>query len=285
MSAPASPNADTIEYWNDVLAAKFERFRHVFVGASDVHSRRPLERNGPEPGMRVLDVGCGFGETTLQLAGLVGPGGSAVGTDCCRRFLEVARADARAAGVTNAAFELADAQTAAFEPEFGLAFARFGTMFFADPVAGMRNIRSALAPGGRLLMVVWAPIEDNPWLAFARAVVQRHLPAEASVPVPGPGPFSLSDADVVTRTLTAAGYRDVALERTTAVVQVGASVDEALAFQLTIGPAAGLLREWPEDAERNRNSIETELRAVLEQHARPDGVWMGTSSWAVSALG
>src|ERR1700712_970938 len=228
MSAPASPNAETIEYWNDVLAAKFERFRHVFVGASDVHSRRPLERSGPAPGARVLDVGCGFGETTLQLAGIVGPGGSAAGTDCCARFLEVARADASAAGVTNASFTLADAQTAAFEPEFDLAFARFGTMFFADPVAGMRNIRTALVPGGRLLMVVWAPIEDNPWLSFARSIVQRHLPPEASEPAPGPGPFSLSDPAVVTSTVTAAGYSDVGLERTTEVVRVGGSVEEAM---------------------------------------------------------
>jgi ubiquinone/menaquinone biosynthesis C-methylase UbiE len=283
VSAPASPNAETIEYWNDVLAAKFERFRHVFVGASDVHSRQPLERAGPHPGARVLDVGCGFGETTLQLAGLVGPGGSVVGTDCCARFLEVARAEASEAGLANASFELADAQTAVFEPEFDLAFARFGTMFFVDPVAGMRNIRSALVPGGRLLMVVWAPIEDNPWLSFARSIVQRHLPPAASEPVPGPGPFSFSDPDVVTSTLQAAGFGDVRLERTTEIVRVGDSVDEAMAFQLTIGPAASLLRDYPDDAKRNRDAIETELRTVLEQHARPDGVWMGTSSWAVGA--
>jgi hypothetical protein len=147
----------------------------------------------------------------------------------------------------------------------------------------MRNIRSALVPGGRLLMVVWAPIEDNPWLSFARSIVQRHLPPAASEPVPGPGPFSFSDPDVVTSTLQAAGFRDVRLERTTEIVRVGDSVDEAMAFQLTIGPAASLLRDYPDDAERNRDAIETELRTVLEQHARPDGVWMGTSSWAVGA--
>jgi ubiquinone/menaquinone biosynthesis C-methylase UbiE len=283
VSTQASPNAETIEHWNDVLAAKFERFRSVFVGASDIHSRIPLERAGLTPGLRVLDVGCGFGETTLQIADLVGPSGSVRGTDCCARFLEVARGDAREAGLANVAFELADAQTVAFAAEFDLAFARFGTMFFADPVAGMRNIRTALVPGGRLLMVVWAPIEDNPWLSFARTIVGQHLGLAEPAEPEGPGPFAMSDPAVVTEILTRAGYTGVSLERTSATVRVGESIDEALGFQLSIGPAAALLRDAPEAAERERAAIKADLRAMLAQHARPDGVWMDTSSWAVSA--
>jgi ubiquinone/menaquinone biosynthesis C-methylase UbiE len=283
MTAEASPNAANVQFWNDVLVAKFERFRSLFVGASDIHSRVPIERAGLVPGMRVLDVGCGFGETTLQIAELVGPG-RVLGTDCCPPFLDTARADAARAGIANAEFAVADAQSCAFEPEFDLAFARFGTMFFESPVAGMRNIRSALVPGGRLLMVVWAPLESNPWLGFAKGVVQRHLPSPPErAPGSRPDPFSMADPDSVTQVLTSAGYTDVSFERTTATVRVGSSVEEALAFQLSIGPAAELLRQAPEEAERERDAIEADLRAVLEQHARPDGVWMETSSWAVSA--
>ena len=280
-----SPNAANVQFWNDVLVAQFERFRSLFVEASDIHSRGPLERAGLTPGMRVLDVGCGFGETTLQIAGLVGPGGFALGTDCCPPFLDVARADAHEAGLAQAEFEVADAQSRPFEPEFDLAFARFGTMFFQSPVAAMRNIRTALVPGGRLLMVVWAPLEDNPWLSFAKAIVQRHLPPPPDeAPTCGPGPFSMADPAVVTAILTSAGYTRVSFERTTATVRVGPSVDEALAFQLAIGPAAEIFRDAPDEAERKRDVIEAELRGVLARHARPDGVWMQTSSWAVSAL-
>ena len=283
MSVDSSPNAANVQFWNDVLVAKFERFRSLFVGASDIHSRIPLERVGLEHGMRVLDVGCGFGETSLQIAERVRPG-RVLGTDCCLPFLDTARADAGKAGLANAEFAVADAQSHAFEPEFDLAFARFGTMFFENPVAAMRNIRAALVPGGRLLMVVWAPLESNPWLAFAKVVVQRHLQPPDRAPGSRPDPFSMADPAAVTRILASAGYTGVSFERTTATVRVGTTVEEALAFQLSLGPAAELLREAPEEAARERDVIGAELRAVLEQHARPDGVWMQTSSWAVSAL-
>jgi SAM-dependent methyltransferase len=281
MSTGTSPNADTIEHWNDVLFAKFERFRDVFVPAGDAHSRGPLARAGLAPGMRALDVGCGFGETTLQIARLVEPGGSVVGTDATAPFLAIARADAHAAGITNATFQVADAQIAHFEPEFDLAFARFGTMFFADPVAGMRNVGMALVPGGRLLMVVWRPLEDNEWMSFAERIARKHLPGEA--PADGPGPFSMADADVVTAILGSAGYADVAFERTDARVRVGATVDEAIAFQLSLGPASSILRDAGDEGRAKRAAIEDDLRATIERHARPDGVWMNTSSWAVTA--
>ena len=109
-----SPNAEHIQFWNEVLLQQFLRFRTMFVTMGDAHSRGPLERAGLQPGMRALDIGCGFGETTLQLARLVAPGGSAVGTDCVPKMLEIGRADALRAGLANVSFEEADAQTAEF---------------------------------------------------------------------------------------------------------------------------------------------------------------------------
>ena len=282
MTPGTSPNAEAIELWNDVLGARFERFRHIFVPAGDAHSRGPLERAGLAPGMRALDVGCGFGETTLQIARLVAPGGSVFGTDGAAPFLAVARADAEAAGITNATFVEADAQSAHFEPAFDLAFARFGTMFFADPVAGMRNIGTALAPGGRLLMVVWRPLADNEWMSFAEAVVRTHLAVERA-PDEGPGPFSMADPEVVTAVLESAGYADVSFARTDASVCVGATVDDAISFQLSLGPASSLLLDAGDEGRLRRPAIKADLRQTIERYARPDGVWMDTSSWAVSA--
>ena len=166
----STPNADFIATWNDILVPKFKRFRSVFVEGASPHSAIPLAKHPPRSGERVLDVGCGFGETTLDLARLVGPKGSVVGFDCCDAFLEVGKQDARAARLTNVDFVCGDAQAHAFDGSFDMLFARFGTMFFHAPKAALRNLRTALRPGGRLLNVTWRPLALNPWVAVPKAV-------------------------------------------------------------------------------------------------------------------
>lgn len=284
MSVSPSPNSEHIQFWNDVLAEQFTRFRAMFVAMGDAHSRGPLDRLGLNAGDRVLDVGCGFGETTLQIAERVRPGGHAVGTDCCEPFLRVARADAAAAGADNAEFVALDAQTAPFNGEFDVAFARFGTMFFQNPTAGMRNIATALKPRGRLLMIVWRPIETNPAMAFSKEIVERHIPPPPDdAPNCGPGPFSMADPEVVEMILGLSGYVDIRFEQTDVLASQGATIEEAMAFQLSLGPAAAIFREGGDLAVEKRPLIEAELREVLGAHARPDGVFMETSSWAVTA--
>src|SRR5882757_2791419 len=195
------------------------------------HSEAALSRHPVRSGERILDVGCGFGDTTLELARYAGPDGSALGIDCCDAFLEYGRSDARALGVDNVRFAVADAQTEPFDSEFQLCFARFGTMFFQSPLAAMRNVRNALTPGGRLNMLVWRTIADNDWLGLPKKCAAAHLP-----PPPddgqtcGPGPFSMANADTVRAILEGAGFTNVALERVDVPVMVGHTVPEALDF-------------------------------------------------------
>src|SRR5690349_4055039 len=157
-------NAVIIEAWNTVLFDKFVRFKFQLINGLSNHSKEMLGRSLFPAGSRVLDVGMGFGDSTLQIARQVGPAGEAVGVDCAQNFVTTAAEEARAAGVTNAKFFAADVQSEDLRGPYDHAFARFGTMFFMMPGAAMRNIRKALKPGGTFTQIVWRKREDNPWV-------------------------------------------------------------------------------------------------------------------------
>src|SRR3982074_3486488 len=208
------PNSQYVDFWNAVLVPKFNAWRHVLVGGLGQHSAMVFPALTLRSGDNVLDAGCGWGETAIEIAQRVGTSGRVVGIDCCGAFLDTARADASAAGLANLTFVEADVQTYAFKPVYDFCFSRFGTQFFENPVAGLRNMRSALRPGGTMTMIVWRGRADNPWLTLAKEVVLRSLPAvKDDAATCGPGPFSMTNPDSVTRQLEIAGYADTRFER------------------------------------------------------------------------
>jgi SAM-dependent methyltransferase len=284
--APAvNPNAEATAAWDGPLYDRFVRFRDVIVGGLSVHGEEALRLLPPPAGGHVLDIGCGFGDTTQRLAALVGPYGSALGVDAAPRFVAAARAEAGEAGVRNARFEVADVQTAEFAERFDYAFSRMGTMFFANPVAALRNVRAALVPGGLLVMVVWRRREDNAWLHRAQLVTERFVtkPEEYDEPTCGPGPFSMSGADTTSDILLAAGYRDVTLRRCDLPLLVGRDIDEAIAVTMDIGPAGEILRLQGDRAAHLHEPIRAALADEFAALLRPAGVVGTASTWIVTA--
>jgi SAM-dependent methyltransferase len=280
-----SANDEAIEAWDGVLFDRFGQFRHVILPGFGIHSDRALEIYPPVTGARVLDIGCGFGDTTQQLAELVGPDGTALGVDAAPRFIEAARREATEIGAANVRFEVADVQAEPFEEEFDYAFSRFGTMFFANPVAALRNVREALAPGGRLCMVVWRRKLDNPWLQRAEVAVEQWVTEDedSDEPTCGPGPFSMANADTTTDILLNAGFEEVVLRRSDAPMRLGADLDEATAYVMALGPAAEVIRLAGADAERLRPEITAAVRDVLAEYETDDGVRAPMSTWIVTA--
>ncbi len=284
MSVSPDSGNDFVAFWNNVLAGKFERFRDILVNGLSYHSKVPLKKLRLDPGSRVLDVGCGWGDTAIQLAAMAGPAGSVLGLDCCEAFLKKGRHDARTAGVDNVEFIAADVQTYPFAPQYDLCFSRFGMMFFASPVAAMRNVRKALKPGGRLVFITWRTIDDNPWMGVPKEVVLRFLPPPGeNAQTCGPGPFSMANPSLVTAQLEAAGFRDISFERTDGPVTAGSSVEEAMQFQLALGPAGEVFREAGDEAERRRSEIEAALRHSLARYVKDGRVIMASSSWTITA--
>ncbi|MCR9136736.1 MAG: class I SAM-dependent methyltransferase [Alphaproteobacteria bacterium] len=273
-----------VEFWNDVLAPKFIRFRHILVDGLSNHSEAVFPDLPVQAGARVLDVGCGFGDTAIKLAKIVGPTGSVLGVDCCDAFLQHARVHALSHKNCHLHFMRGDAEIELPTDQFDFVFARFGTMFFANPVAGLRNMRRALKPGGRMVHIVWRNRADNPWLSMAKDIVLDFLPQPgAEAQTCGPGPFSMSNEDTVRTMMQSAGYTDIEFQRVDAPVLVGRDVKDAIAFQLAIGPAGEVFREAGERAEEMRPQIEAALaEAIMKETKSSDGIVMDSSSWVIS---
>jgi ubiquinone/menaquinone biosynthesis C-methylase UbiE len=278
-------NAEAIQAWDGPLYDRFLRFRHLVTTGLGVHGQAALQLHTPQPGQRVLDIGCGFGDTTQDIARLVGPDGEAVGVDAATRFIETAQQEAQEAGVANARFMVADVEVTRFEERFDYVFSRFGTMFFANPVAALRNAREALVPGGRLVMVVWRRRIDNDWLYRAQTIVEQIVqrPEEYDEPTCGPGPFSMADADTTSEILLHAGFTDVALTRCDLPIQIGDDIDEAIELVMSLGPAGEILRLAGDRAAHLHGQVDTALREGMAEFATPQGLQAPASTWIVSA--
>lgn len=281
---PGQSKNEFVDIWNEILMPKFVRWKHIVVDGLTHQSAQVFPKLAVKDGDRVVDVGCGFGGTTIELARRVGPRGSAVGLDCCNAFLEHGRKEAKAAGMRNVEFIEADVQSYSFTPEFDFCFSRFGTMFFENPVSALQNMRTGLKPGGTMTMIVWRKIDDNPCLVVPKEVVLRFLPPPDSANRSGaPGPLSMADEDLVRRQLRSAGYTDIEFERIDAPLLVGRTRDEAVEFLLALGPAAEVYRQAGELAKERHDEISAALKAELAGYETPEGILMQSSSWKVTA--
>lgn len=286
VSRVAPENVEATEAWNGPLFDVWGGFEEIVVGNARAHGNAALAEHPPPAGARVLDLGCGFGDSTLQIAEMVGPEGHAHGIDVAERMIERARADAGGSGVENVSFEAVDVQAAEFTDSFDYAFGRFGTMFFANPVVALRNVRSALTPGGRLTMVVWRRKLDNDWLYRGEQIVEQFLerPDEYEQPTCGPGPFSMANADTVTDVLKHAGYEQPSLTRNDIEVKVGNDLEHAVDLVMSLGPAGEVLRLWGDRVDEVRPRVRDALLEGMADLVREDGVYTTSSSWAVSAV-
>lgn len=244
-----------------------------------------IEHAGYTGGERILDLGCGGGATTLEIAKKIGAEGRATGLDISPALVDFANRRAREAGVSNAHFICADAATAQpTEAPFDRLFSRFGSMFFAEPVPAFANLRAMLKPGAQIDLAVWAPPADNPWMAGAMGVIRSHVEMPAPVPR-APGPFAFEEPEYVSVVLKGAGFSEIRVTPHTCLLPVGGpgnTPEQAAAF-VTNGMSFGeILKEKP--AEVHDAAMQDILTLFQAHHIPGSGVVMGAKVWLISAL-
>jgi ubiquinone/menaquinone biosynthesis C-methylase UbiE len=272
---PAGANAEQIEQWNGEIARNWTAMQETMDALLAPLTGQLLAAARVAPGERVLDLGCGCGDTVLQLAA---SGALVTGVDVSEPMLE--RARERSAGMEGVVLVLADAALYPFEPVYDVLFSRFGAMFFAEPVTAYANLRRALRPGGRVCLLCWQAPEHNPWLTVPAQAAQALLPPQEPVDLRAPGPFAFSRPEWVTEVLERAGFRDVALEPVKHAMSLGRDLDEAMQLVPRIGPVSRILREQPELEQPVRAAV----RRALEPYARSGAVELGAACWLVRAL-
>jgi SAM-dependent methyltransferase len=283
-TAVAPSNDAQIDYWNTSAGETWVRHQQQLDRQLEVLGLEAMRVLAPATGEHIVDIGCGCGETTLELSAYVGPSGAVVGVDISEPMLEVARRRDPPAGVVRPAFRNLDAQTADLrasdlgQAAFDGAFSRFGVMFFADPVAAFANIRGALKPGGRLAFVCWRAFQDNPWMREPMAAAAPLLPPLPPVDPTAPGPFAFADDGRVRAILTDAGFTSVAIDPFDANIG-GGSVEQTVNLTMQVGPLGRILREIPHMAD----AVVGAVHAAIQPYDTPRGVLMPAAVWIVRA--
>ncbi|HEY7889717.1 MAG TPA: class I SAM-dependent methyltransferase [Steroidobacteraceae bacterium] len=275
-------NADQVAYWNGPPGERWRARQQdqdtLLAPVTDVL----LQRAAPAAGERALDIGCGCGTTSIELARRVMPGGRVVGVDISAPMLQ--RAGERAPADLPVDFIMADATAYRFDPAAAdLLFSRFGVMFFAEPQKSFANMRRGLRRGARLAFACWREPRKNPWLMLPLEEACRHVPRP---PAPGPeepGPFAFADERRVRGILDQAGFREVRLEPVDLALDIGVGrgLEAAVETVTGMGPASRALEGQPPDL---RTAAAQSIRAALARFQVGNTVALPGAVWIVSAM-
>lgn len=274
----SAANEGQVAYWNDAAGRTWASLQDSIDRQIRPLGLAAMDRLDPRAGETLLDVGCGCGDTSLELARRVGPEGEVLGLDISGPMLEVARRRAAEAGAEGLEFRQADAQTAALPGGRDAVFSRFGVMFFSDPAAAFANLRRSLRPGGRLAFVCWRPLAENLWMRLPAEAAAGLVPA-APPPEPGaPGPFAFADPDRVRGILAEAGFSGIDITPHDEAIG-GHDLEGTVEMSFRVGPLGAILRERPDLAPVLRDRV----REAVSPWMRGEAVYMPSATWLVTA--
>jgi len=275
-------NSEQIAEWNGALGQRWVAMQREIDRIVVPFGDAALKAAAPQPGERVIDIGCGCGDTSIELARIVGEGGAVLGIDVSQPMLEVARARGALANCANLAFRDGNASEAELPANTDLLFSRFGVMFFSQPSEAFSHLRKSVRKGGRCVFVCWRTPKDNAWAMTPLSAARRAMGVTPAPADPdAPGPFAFADEKRLRTIVSGAGFGTIGVERFDAALSLGATPRAAAERVVQIGPVSRFVRE------AGAGHLPTILDAVersLAPLAAPDGeVSLNGSAWIVSA--
>jgi len=278
-------NVNQISDWNGRTGERWVANQARLDRMLGAYGRAAVEAAAPTVGEQVLDIGCGAGAGSLEIAALVGPSGAVLGVDVSEPL--VARARELAADAANARFQVADASRALLPVEqFDLLFSRFGVMFFDEPAQAFAHMRRALKPGGRLAFVCWRGAGENDWVRLPMRAIAPIIGPPAPPPPEAPGPFSFGDRARVERILTEAGFVDVGFIAIDHPITFGegenrqAAIEDAVDLAFQVGPLTRALADQPEAVRQQAMPL---VREAFAAKAVGEAVVIEGAGWVVTA--
>ncbi len=276
-------NSEQIAEWNGALGQRWVAMQQEIDRIVVPFGDAALKAAAPQPGERVIDIGCGCGGTSIEIARIVGATGSVLGIDVSQPMLEVARAHAALANCAHLAFRDGDASEARLPANIDLLFSRFGVMFFDQPSPAFSHLRRSLRTGGRCVFVCWRTPRDNAWAMTPLSAARKAMGVTPAPPDPdAPGPFAFADEERLRAIVSTAGFDDIEVQRFDAAIALGATPRSAAESVAQIGPVSRLVREVGVE---HLPIIVDAVERALAPLAEPDGhVSLNGSTWIVSAM-
>ncbi|MFV1984699.1 MAG: class I SAM-dependent methyltransferase [Thiohalomonadales bacterium] len=276
-------NTDMSDYWNGDGGRNWMRFQQRLASSLQPFGQRAMLAMNFSGGEKILDIGCGCGDTTFEIAQAVGASGYVQGIDISELILQQGRNRLKTFGLDNIRFKCVDAESNRFTVNsFDAAYSRFGVMFFNDPVVAFTNISEVLVPNGRVSFICWQPIAANQWVTLPLDIVNNHVTNTPVINADLPGAFSFGDKNKVVRILQAAGFVDISIEKFEIKFNVGNTIDEAVIFLSHLGPASSVIEDPDIDA-TTKNAIGNDLHNSLIRYETAEGVNLDAATWVVTA--
>jgi SAM-dependent methyltransferase len=269
--------------WAGSMGEKWNLYLQQFESMITPIGDAILQLAALQSGERVLDIGCGGGSTTLQIAAQVGVLGEAVGLDISPVLVETAKKRAREADVAQAHFACVDAATTTLSRAgFDVLFSRFGVMFFADPVAAFTNLRRMLGTPARVAFCCWGPPPENPWVGRLSELIARHVTLPQPDPT-APGPFAFADKERTRDILEAAGFSAVEFTPWRGPQLLGGpgqTPESAAEFAMKAFFVGDAVANEPEVV---RQAVLQDVTALFREHQTTQGIALDAMAWLVTA--